>query len=164
LLTIIEEILGKTSPFTQSHRKQAHGTRFDIIHGLGILHHVGLDAGLREVHRILKPGGYAVFFEPLGNSRIVEACKRRIHSLLDRRLSLTRVTSGEEPLRLADVRRACQTFSVVEIYPFHLIYRVRKLILPKWAYDSARMFDYQVIRTLPFLAYFAGAAVIYIRK
>ena len=137
---------------------------FDLVHGLGILHHIGLEPGLREVHRVLKPGGNAVFLEPLENSRTIESCKRLVSAILGRYLRLTRTTSGEEPLRLADVRRACQAFSFVEIYPFHLIYRVRKLFLPKRVYDSARMFDYQVIRTLPFLAFFAGAAVIHVRK
>src|SRR6185369_6445558 len=41
---------------------------FDVIHGLGILHHVGIEAGLAEVHRLLRPGGIGVFLEPVGDS------------------------------------------------------------------------------------------------
>ena len=32
---------------------------FDVVHGFGILHHIGLGAGMREVKRLLKPGGRA---------------------------------------------------------------------------------------------------------
>src|SRR5436190_6532336 len=48
---------------------------FDLVHGLGILHHVGLRMGLVEVRRVLKPGGVGVFLEPMGNVKIVERCK-----------------------------------------------------------------------------------------
>jgi SAM-dependent methyltransferase len=137
---------------------------FDIVHGLGVLHHVGLQPGLKEVHRVLKPAGHAVFLEPLGNSRTIEFCKRLIGAMLGSWLRLTRTTTGEQPLRLADLRRASQIYSSVEVFPFHLLYRVRKLVLPRRAYDYARVLDYQVLRALPFLRHFAGAAVIHLRK
>lgn len=38
---------------------------FDRIHGLGILHHVGIEPGLAEVDRLLRPGGVGVFLEPI---------------------------------------------------------------------------------------------------
>jgi 2-polyprenyl-3-methyl-5-hydroxy-6-metoxy-1,4-benzoquinol methylase len=34
---------------------------FGVVHGFGILHHIGLDKGLREVKRLLKPGGRGCF-------------------------------------------------------------------------------------------------------
>jgi SAM-dependent methyltransferase len=40
---------------------------FDAIHAFGILHHVGLENGLNEVSRLLRPGGRALFFEHMGN-------------------------------------------------------------------------------------------------
>ncbi len=38
---------------------------FDLVVGEGILHHLELDTALAEVHQVLRPGGRAVFFEPL---------------------------------------------------------------------------------------------------
>lgn len=38
---------------------------FDYVVGEGILHHLDLDIALGEVHRVLKPGGRALFHEPL---------------------------------------------------------------------------------------------------
>jgi SAM-dependent methyltransferase len=37
---------------------------FDTVYGSSVLHHLDLDAALREVHRVLKPGGCLVFAEP----------------------------------------------------------------------------------------------------
>jgi SAM-dependent methyltransferase len=91
---------------------------------------------LEEVHRILKPGGRAVFLEPMGRSRVVEACKHMIHFSLGRRLGLRPVTSGEENLKLGELRWACRIFSAAELYPYHLTHRVRKLILPRGLGDQ----------------------------
>ena len=38
---------------------------FDLVVGDGILHHLDLDKALAECHRVLKPGGRALFREPL---------------------------------------------------------------------------------------------------
>jgi 2-polyprenyl-3-methyl-5-hydroxy-6-metoxy-1,4-benzoquinol methylase len=40
------------------------GEMFDVVYGSSILHHVDLEAALRETQRVLKPGGRAVFAEP----------------------------------------------------------------------------------------------------
>jgi SAM-dependent methyltransferase len=37
---------------------------FDAVYGSSILHHLDLDRALREVARVLRPGGVAVFTEP----------------------------------------------------------------------------------------------------
>jgi len=40
------------------------GGHFDAVYGSSILHHLNLDAALAEAHRVLRPGGQAVFAEP----------------------------------------------------------------------------------------------------
>jgi SAM-dependent methyltransferase len=42
--------------------------RFDLVFGSGIIHHLDTRKSLAEIHRILKPGGVAVFKEPLGQN------------------------------------------------------------------------------------------------
>jgi SAM-dependent methyltransferase len=37
---------------------------FDAVYGSSVLHHLDLDAALREAHRVLRPGGRVVFAEP----------------------------------------------------------------------------------------------------
>jgi SAM-dependent methyltransferase len=50
----------------------------DVVFGIAILHHLDLDLAAREVRRVLKKGGRAIFQEPVRNSKFV----RRIHSLI----------------------------------------------------------------------------------
>ena len=44
---------------------------FDIIYGTGILHHLNIEICLKEIHRILKPGGKFLFIEPLGTNPLI---------------------------------------------------------------------------------------------
>jgi SAM-dependent methyltransferase len=37
---------------------------FDTVYGSSVLHHLDLKAALREIHRVLRPGGRLVFAEP----------------------------------------------------------------------------------------------------
>ena len=37
---------------------------FDTVYGSSVLHHLDLDTALREVHRVLRPGGRLIFAEP----------------------------------------------------------------------------------------------------
>jgi SAM-dependent methyltransferase len=137
---------------------------FDAVHGLGILHHVGLRTGLTEVRRVLKPGGCAVFLEPLGSVPAIERCKGWLSSRLAGRMKLTPVTDHEENLRLADVRACADLFAALEVYPYRLLSRVRKLVAPRFMYAALERFDYALLRIAPFLSPLAGAAVIHVRK
>jgi SAM-dependent methyltransferase len=137
---------------------------FDLVHGLGILHHVGLRAGLAEVRRVLKPGGTGVFLEPMGNVKVVERCKRWLHRRLVDRLALVRVNDQEENLRLRDINACADLFSDLRVYPYRLLHRVRKLIAPRFLHGWLERVDYYVLRAAPFLRRLAGAAVICVRK
>ncbi len=44
---------------------------FDIIFGLGILHHLEFSKCLDEIDRILKPGGSLLFIEPVGTNPLI---------------------------------------------------------------------------------------------
>jgi SAM-dependent methyltransferase len=69
---------------------------FDLVIGDGILHHLDLDVALGEVHRVLKPGGRAVFREPRLDNPLLK---------LFRRLTPSARTEDERPLDAADLRR-----------------------------------------------------------
>ena len=45
--------------------------KFDLVYGLGILHHLQTSKCIREISRILKPGGILLFIEPLGTNPFI---------------------------------------------------------------------------------------------
>src|SRR6266478_3858944 len=51
-----------------AHRTTFPDATFDLVVGRSILHHLDWEVAIMEVHRIFKPGGMAVFTEPLGGN------------------------------------------------------------------------------------------------
>src|SRR5262249_28121960 len=99
---------------------------FDVIHGLGILHHVGVDTAMNDVKRLLKTGGVACFLEPVGDVRFLEYLKRKLHKKLVGKLDLIRVNDLEENLRWAQLEPWKREFAECKLIPYHLLFRVRK--------------------------------------
>jgi len=96
---------------------------FDVVHGYGILHHVGMTTGMKEVRRLLKPGGHAVFDEHMGNSNFVE---QRVKPFLG--VKEANYTDHERPVKWEECLRECQRFSAYSIAPFYLFGRLRRHI------------------------------------
>src|SRR5262245_16680390 len=51
---------------------------FDVIFGMATLYNFDLELASREIWRVLRPGGYAVFKEPVRNSRFHRLIRRLI--------------------------------------------------------------------------------------
>ncbi len=49
---------------------------FDLVYGTGILHHLNIELCLKEIKRILKPGGKFLFIEPLGTNQFINLYRR----------------------------------------------------------------------------------------
>lgn len=90
---------------------------FDLIVGMDILHHVEIPAAMRQVMRVLKPGGTAIFREHFE----VPVLERLRHTRIGRRLvppgeSLARnITRYERKLTRRDldcIREICPTLHV----------------------------------------------------
>ncbi len=48
-----------------AHRLAFPDQSMDVVYGGGILHHLDFEVALKEIHRVLKPGGVMYFREPL---------------------------------------------------------------------------------------------------
>lgn len=138
---------------------------FDRIHGLGILHHVGIEAGLREVDRLLRPGGVGVFLEPIGNSPTVEAVKTFLMKHARFLGNFDHVTDHEHNLTWREVEAAVQRFADARLYPFHLLYRLKRFLPQSQAsLGAVRRFDSGMLALIPRLRHFAGGVVIAVRS
>ncbi len=125
---------------------------FDIIHGYGILHHIGLEVGLAEVRRLLKSSGRAVFFEHMENSALLRVLKTRLRR--------GDYTSHEQPLRWEDCERVSKKyFKRVELYPYYLFGRLRRMF-PILASGSVQICDYCLMSACPYLRHYAGSVVL----
>src|ERR687895_448069 len=75
------------------------GGSFDLVVGKWVLHHVHVGAAAREVHRLLRPGGRAVFFENQDRNPLLRLARRRLWG--SRRLTWVG-TQDEHPLSRDD--------------------------------------------------------------
>ncbi|MEK6791405.1 MAG: class I SAM-dependent methyltransferase, partial [Deltaproteobacteria bacterium] len=69
---------------------------FDIIAGSAVLHHTEVPAALRNIARVLKPGGRAVFIEPMNQNLLLKIWR----TLTPWRRSRTERALGAAELRL----------------------------------------------------------------
>jgi SAM-dependent methyltransferase len=136
---------------------------FDRIHGLGILHHVGIAAGLSEVHRLLRPGGIAVFLEPVGDSPVVEKTKRWLMRHARFLGDFDEVTDHERNLTWHEIELETLRFWEASCYPYHLLYRLKRF-LPSNLLTGTRRLDSALLTLWPSLRRYAGAVVIRVCK
>ncbi len=97
---------------------------FDRAVGISILHHVSLSEAGRELFRVLKPGGKALFIEPLGESNVLNAIRNyvcRVHH------GQIRAVDAEHPLTYSDIKTIGSMFSNIEIKEFQLIEMIARV-------------------------------------
>ncbi len=85
---------------------------FDYVFGHSVLHHTDLHISRSEVFRVLKPGGRAVFLEPLDHNPLLN---------LFRRLTPWRRTPTEKPLSVAELRFFAEPFATSTHTEFYLL-------------------------------------------
>jgi SAM-dependent methyltransferase len=83
------------------HRLALADASLDVVVGRAILHHLEFDTAIAEIHRVLKPGGHALFVEPLRDNPAGK---------LVRLLTPRARTRDESPLSRAQIRRADKMF------------------------------------------------------
>ena len=127
---------------------------FDLICGMGILHHLDLDKSLSEIARTLRPGGKAIFIEPLGHNPLIN---------LYRKITPDLRTEDEHPLLIKDLKLMKSYFHKIEPHYFHFssIMAVPFRKLPGYALllktlDAA---DGALFKLLPFARKYAWQVV-----
>lgn len=131
---------------------------FELVIGQAILHHLGDKESLaRELNRVLKPGGKAVFYECFGNSLLLE----RI------RLMFPVPTEGEphwdEQLKYSDIDVLNNYFNV-EYKEFGLFSRLDRVIKNETFVRVLNKIDCFLLDHIKFLRRYARTIVVELYK
>lgn len=130
----------------------------DVVFGIGILHHLDLKLAQKEVYRILRKGGIAIFQEPVRDSKFI----RLIRGLIPYRSP--DVSPFERPLTWKELCSFAAPFKLVEKRAFLLPHvPVVTLLLPRLT-KAAYEWDGKVLSAIPLLTKYAGIRVIKLTK
>jgi ubiquinone/menaquinone biosynthesis C-methylase UbiE len=132
---------------------------FDFVVGISILHHVDKTRISHEIYRILKPGGRAVFTEPLRHNPISDLWRRFTPSIRTKNeapLSYQEIEEIGKPFREVKCREfACLTLLSSLAYLFTFSKRLKNKtgdLLARW--------EIPVLRKCKFLRRFSGLVLI----
>ena len=120
---------------------------FDVVVGKWVLHHVDVAAAVVETHRLLAPGGRAVFFENQDRNPLLRLARRRLWGA--RRLDWVG-TRDEHPLTRADFDTLTRTFDRVDLsYPSFYFFEALSRALGHRLHRPLAGLDALVWRMLP---------------
>jgi SAM-dependent methyltransferase len=141
---------GEALPFPDS--------AFDAIWGNAILHHLELPKAGRELRRVMKPGGVAVFCEPWGGNPLLAFARRRLPYPGKNR------TPDEQPLRNRDLAPLRELFPTLQIEGFQLFGMLRRVWRNARFCKLCESVDCRLLRWVPRLQNWCRYAVITLRK
>lgn len=154
-MALREGVANATFRAMDAERMDFDDESFDLICGMGILHHLDLGKSLSEIARTLRPGGKAIFIEPLGHNPLIN---------LYRKVTPDLRTEDEHPLLAGDLKMMESYFHKIEPHYFHFssIMAVPFRKLPGYALllktlDAA---DGALFKLLPFAKKYAWQVVI----
>jgi len=131
----------------------------DVVFGISILHHLDLEIASREVCRVLKEDGRAIFLEPVRNSRLLMQMRR-----------LFPARSGASPFERPLTDEEIRDFAGRSEYhsrTFHLILSRLANKLPVFKppmLSVCQYVDASLLRLFPWLTYYASINVFRIRR
>jgi ubiquinone/menaquinone biosynthesis C-methylase UbiE len=136
---------------------------FDFVLGVAILHHTDLQYVSQEVERVLKPGGRALFIEPLAHNWLLQ---------LFRWLTPQRRTPTEQPLTVEQIagfgrpfREAkFQGYHLLSILPQGLLWSTGNQWLFRWSLWVTETVDRWLLKACPLIQRYCWAAIIEVKK
>jgi SAM-dependent methyltransferase len=131
---------------------------FDAVWGHAVLHHVDLRRAARELFRVLRPGGVAVFCEPWGGNPCLNLARRHLPYPGKGR------TPDERPLRRRDVRRLREVFPVVAVHGHQLLSMARRVLRPGRLVDGLGRCDDWLLGRWPGLRHWCRYVVLELRR
>jgi len=132
----------------------------DVVFGMAILHHLDLKLSSEEVFRILKKGGRAIFSEPVRNSKLIKFVRNLIP------YEQPDISPFERPLTDVELNNYAAKFTDYQSRAFSLpiVNLLEVLRVPERTLHSAMEIDRKVLKSAPFLNYYASIRVIEMTK
>jgi SAM-dependent methyltransferase len=141
---------GERLPFTDG--------AFDRVWGNAILHHLDMERAGRELYRVLRPGGVAVFCEPWGENPLLNWARRRLPYAGKGR------TPDEQPLCRRHFRVLKKIFAAVEVRGFQLLSMARRVVRWRRLVGALDAWDALLLARVPALQQFCRYAVLTLGK
>lgn len=132
----------------------------DVVFGIAILHHLDLKLAAKEVFRVLRKGGRAIFQEPVRNSKFIWFVRNLIP------YQAPDTSPFERPLTDKELRDFARDFSEYKSRAFSLPYlNLTELFTANEnLLRPIRKFDQKVLQTVQSLNYFATIRIIQMTK
>jgi len=132
----------------------------DVVFGIAILHHLDLSAASREIHRVLRPGGRAIFQEPIRNSKLLKRLRAAIPYRADDVSPFERPLTDGELVEFSRnfVTRRSRSFSLPHVNVSSVVPILRDHVNRIYALDGA------LLRRFSFLSRLAGIRVFELEK
>jgi len=144
-----------------AHSLPIAGDSIDVVFGIAILHHLDLNQVSREVRRVLRKGGRAIFQEPVRDSRMLTAFRKLVpYKSVD-------VSPHERPLTQTELKNFAEGFRHFHTKSFWLPYMNPLLesgLFSRGVLIALLKFDYFVLTIFPFLEHFATHRVFMVTK
>jgi SAM-dependent methyltransferase len=131
---------------------------FDRVWGNAVLHHLDCRAAARELRRMLKPGGIAVFCEPWSGNPLLAFARRRLPYPGKER------TPDETPLHSRQVAQLREVFPDLEVEGHQLAAMLRRVLPPGPVVRALDKCDAVLLRYLPILRRFGRYVVLTLRR
>lgn len=151
---------------------------FDYVFGNGLLHHVDLQTAAKEIQKVLKRGGKAIFIEPLPYNPVINVYRAMAKGVR---------TDDEKPLAFRDLEKIKSYFSTYshrEFWLFSLLLFLDFFFVRRWhpgkvrywkkVIDEAETYknmfaflqrlDHFALTYFPFLRYFCWNTVLVMEK
>ncbi|MGC2238035.1 MAG: class I SAM-dependent methyltransferase [Pyrinomonadaceae bacterium] len=143
-----------------AHELPLEDESIDVVFGMAILHHLDLKLASKEVFRVLKKGGRAIFLEPVRNSKFVKFVRNLIP------YEQPDLSPFERPLTDAELKDFAAEFSGYKSRAFSLpfVNLVEVLRLPEGFMHKSIKIDGKILKNAKFMDYYASVRVIEMTK
>lgn len=116
---------------------------FSAVWGNAVLHHLDLDTAARELRRVLRPGGTAVFCEPWGENPLLRWARQRTFYTVNHH------TADEAPLSTRDIEKLRRYFPNLQLRGFQLLSMIRRGLNIRPLVRALEICDDSLLRWMP---------------